>query len=96
MSWSIQISPVPKNQFTDAVKNVQMPDYLKADDVMSQAMAAQVEIAKIVAVLIGHQTQGPLVGANMSGHANGTGWDVKAGYAADSITVNVYQVQKQP
>lgn len=52
----------------------------------------QLDAAKRAAKELLKTLPGPFVRINFSGHANGVGWQKKAGYANDMITVSVSQV----
>jgi hypothetical protein len=93
MSWSFQVSPVPVDEFEEAIdaarsaaqSNIEASNADGAD----QADAAVAAAKHIVASgTVGGE--GVKVAATLSGHGN-PGHAPKAGWSNDSVSVNVYQ-----
>lgn len=85
MSWSVSTPRVKKADAELAVDSLEPPDYAEppAIDQIQSAMRAAKEILKSI--------PGPFVVVSMSGHANGIGWQRKAGWSDDFISVTVTQ-----
>lgn len=85
MSWSASFTvPVLK---ADADRVI---DFLTAhgDPPAQDQLAAAKRVAKVLLASV----PGPWVSVQLSGHANGVGWQKKDGWANDCISVSVQQV----
>ena len=89
MSWSLKIGPASKAEAIASLETVLPADYILNDD---PAMD-QVRVAKHTARRIAESVSGPFLVIELAGHANGTGYQPKAGYANDCISVRVTQLQ---
>lgn len=86
MSWSVTTNLVSKRNARAAISLLEIPE-------TSEAWAhEQLRIAQDAAKQILSGIPGPYVVISLSGHANGTGWNKKDGYANDSVTVSISQV----
>ncbi len=89
MSWSTSTPKVAKLEAERELDNLSFPGVVEpfALDQVAAAKRAALELLKSV--------PGPLVIVSLSGHANGVGWQKKAGYANDAISVSVTQFTEQ-
>ena len=85
MSWSLNTGIVPKKDVVGAIMG------LKPTHEVEPATEDQIYHAKKVALELVRGINGPFVSVQMSGHANGVGWQGKEGYANDCVTVSVAQ-----
>lgn len=89
MSWSLSVGPTKKENLSEAIAAAEIPSYVEGPAL------DQVRAAFDAAELIAKSIPGPYVIVNLSGHANGVGWQQKAGYANDTITVGVTQLVEE-
>lgn len=85
MSWSMSTPKVVKSQIEEEIDRA-MPGVLCEEPVLDQ-----IACVRRAAKEIARSIPGPLMIVNMSGHANGVGWQKKEGYANDCISVTVTQ-----
>jgi|ERR1051326_1084976 hypothetical protein len=86
MSWSTSFTePVRKVDAVAAIDRLHTAAYVEGPAV------DQCELAKKAVKAILPGLPGPYVMVSISGHANGTGWNKKEGWANDSIYISVTQ-----
>lgn len=85
MSWTMSTGPVSKADAEAAIDNAQR-------GALNAAAAKQFAAAKQVALELLKSVPGPKVIISLSGHANGTGETVPAGWAPDYIDIRISQV----
>jgi hypothetical protein len=91
MSWSASFArPVPKRDAAQELDNLGFA-VTQPEAIANLAAIDQLAAAKDCARLLLKSLAGPLVMVRMSGHANGVGWQKKAGHANDNIYVGVTQ-----
>jgi hypothetical protein len=88
MSWSVTTNLVSKGNAKAAIALLG----LNGNQIHSAWAVDQLETAKNAAREIIKGISGPYLVVSLSGHANGTGWNSKAGYSSDTINVSVSQV----
>lgn len=85
MSWSISLNPVKKEEAELAIDSIEFPDYSEPP-ARDQIITARHVVKELL-----RSIPGPYVVINMTGHANGVGWQDKKGYSADFISITVSQ-----
>jgi hypothetical protein len=94
MSWSASFKkPTSKDLAELMVDNLNVDFFGEGSNTPA---FDQVKLAKAAAKELLKGLPGPWIMVSISGHANGVGWQEKAGYANDCITVNVSQVTVEP
>jgi hypothetical protein len=87
MSWSASfVKPIPKREAEVAIENLTTGAQTEGPAIDQCQAAKRVAIALLIAL------PGPYVQVSLSGHANGVGWQKKAGWANDCITISVSQI----
>lgn len=87
MSWSVGFEkPVPKAEADAAIDALVVPVNVGPE------CLDQLRSAKSAAKALLSNISGPYILVNLSGHANGVGWQKKAGWANDCICVSVTQI----
>lgn len=91
MSWSASfVKAVPKAQAEWEI------DQLTTGGQTEGPAIDQYQAAKRAAKELLKSMTGPYVYVSMAGHANGVGWQVKEGFANDTIYISVNQITEEP
>ena len=91
MSWSASfLKPVPKRKAAAAVEALSTGAQTEGPAI------DQCELAKKAVLALLPGIPGPFIQVSMSGHANGVGWQNKAGWSNDCISISIMQVTDEP
>jgi hypothetical protein len=95
MSWSQSTQIVKKRDAERVINELRFPAFQREGEEPDPAMYEQFCAAKRAAIELLKTVPGPYVSVQMSGHANGVGWQRKEGYANDYISVYVGQAMEE-
>lgn len=93
MSWSFTVSPVPPEEFDDAIDAARAVAQANVDASNSDGSDQADQAVKAAKALVGSGVvggKGVKIGAVLSGHGNPE-HTPRDGYANDTVSVNVYQ-----